>query len=112
MSKYIKQKKNQTNKQVKPKLKILAQTNGEDFYLNEYDLAQMISNINVKQAQQEQQIKAILDAMSAATEGITTTSQPQQQELKLPKLNKVETAGLNDGRKFYGYGADEVKLES
>ena len=117
MSKYIKQKNNQTNKQVKAKLKILVQMNGQDFYLNEYDLAQMISDINVKVGQLSQAVQGIIEGMSAATEGVTTnttvqSNAPSKVELKLPKLNKVETAGLNDGKKFYGYGSDEVKLES
>lgn len=115
MSKYIKQKNNQTNKQVKPKLKILAQTNGEDFYLNEYDLAQMVSNLNVQITQLAQTVQGIIDAMNAATQGVATnttvqSNAPIQQELKLPKLNKVETSTLDSGKKFYGYGSDKPNI--
>jgi len=109
MSKYIKQKQTKA-KQPKPKLKILVQMNGEDFYLNEYDLAQMISNLNVQMSQMAQTVQGITDAMKAATEGtVTNSSQPIQQELKLPKL---QTSKLDEGTKFYSNSSEGVKLES
>ena len=113
MSKFIPKDNNKKNNaQVKPKLKIHVKMNEEDFILNEYDLAQMISDLNTKMAQLSQAVQGIIDAMNAATSTVPAqpSNAPIQQELKLPKLNKVETSTLDSGTKFYGNNSVEPNI--
>lgn len=123
MSKFIpKKEKQEYGGQVKPKLKIKIQiAEGEgvkDHYLNEYDLAQMISDLNVKIMHLTQQNKAIMDAMSAATKGINIDNGPQlvnstvpgSPTIKLPKLQSVKSN--LDSSHIYPNSIDAPKLES
>ena len=102
--------------QVKPKLKIKVNINGEQKILTEYELAQMISDINMRQSQMEQALKGIMDAMEAATKEVGTPKEVNNVTpvnygtLKLPKLNTVQ-AGIDDGKKFYNSDGG-VKIES
>lgn len=105
MSKFIPNKeKKDYGGQLKPKLKIKVQLQDQVHYLTEYDLAQMISDLNVKVMQLAEQNKAIMDAMSAATQGVdldakinermsneATINQPAPSTLKMPKLKKVKS---------------------
>tara|TARA_B110000285_G_C14791235_1_gene453116 strand:+ start:108 stop:464 length:357 start_codon:yes stop_codon:yes gene_type:complete len=118
MSKFIPKKETPDyGGQVKPKLKIKVNINGEQKILTEYELAQMISDINMRQSQMEQALKGIMDAMEAATKEV---GQPKDvnkgtpvnySTLKLPKLNTVQ-AGIDDGKKFYNNSDGGVKIES
>lgn len=119
MSKYIPtDNKPQYGGQVKPKLKIKIQLNGKEDYLNEYDLAQMISDLNVKVMNLSQQNKAITDAMSAATKGIDVDSGPQLSSTSVPgsptiKLPKLQSVKSNlDSSHIYPNSIDAPKLES
>lgn len=115
MSKYIKQKTEKV-KQPKPKLKVLVQVGEESFYVNEFDAFQMLSDLTARVTNIEYQLKGIIDAMNAATQGAATNvppvtnSKPQKVDIKLPKLNEVKKGGLNDGKSFYGYGSDKPNI--
>ena len=93
MSKFIPNKETSDyGGQVKPKLKIKVKVNNEDRILTEYELAQMISDLTSRQSQMEQALKGIMDAMEAASKGVTTPSGPIQAKLTLPSLGvKIES---------------------
>ena len=110
MSKYI-PTENKPKSQVKPKLKIKVQFNGEEHILNEYDIASMVSELNVKVMQLTQAVNGITTAMQAATEGVQQPSIPVQKELTLPKLNTVKS-DLTSGRDIYPNASDNVTLQS
>tara|TARA_R100000951_G_scaffold68514_1_gene57801 strand:- start:988 stop:1320 length:333 start_codon:yes stop_codon:yes gene_type:complete len=90
--------------QVKPKLKIKVNFNNQQHILNEYDMASMISELNVKVMHLSQAVNGITDAMAkiagqAKVGNITqqyetgspySTEPVQVPEIKLPTLNKVE----------------------
>jgi hypothetical protein len=110
MSKYI-STENKPKGQVKPKLKIKVQFEGGDHVLNEYDLATMVSELNVKVIQLTQAVNGITNAMQAATQGVQQTAAPVQSKLNLPKL-KTESSTLDTPENIYPNAADNVKLES
>ena len=110
MSKYI-PTENKPKAQVKPKLKIKVQFNGENHVLNEYDLAAMVSDLNVKVIQLTDAVNGITNAMQAATEGVQQATAPVQSKLSLPKL-KTESSTLNAPENIYPNAADKVSLES
>lgn len=108
MSKFIPNKQKQDHGgQDKPKLKIRVMLNDEEKILNEYDLASMVSDLNVKIAQLSQSVNGIINAMQAATQQV---SAPKESKLSLPKLKTVQ-AGMEDGTKFYNSNGG-VKIES
>jgi len=75
--------------QVKPKLKIKVNTaTGEEQIFTEYNLAAMLSDQIVRVNNLEQQMKALLDGMAAATE------QPQQTTLNMPKIDDLKIPKL------------------
>jgi hypothetical protein len=124
MSKFIpnKDKKNYGG-QVKPKLKVKVIINEEEKILNEYDAFTMISDVNNRLSSLEklvqdlgQAVSGIMDAMSAATAGVSepkvqSTGPMKPTPIKLPKLNKVESKGLS-GDHIYPNSSDSVTLQS
>jgi len=75
--------------QVKPKLKIKVNTaSGEEQIFSEYNLAAMLSDQIVRVNNLEQQMKALLDGMTAATE------QPQPGVLNMPKASEIKIPKL------------------
>jgi len=110
MSKYI-PTENKPKAQVKPKLKIKVQFNGEEHILNEYDIASMVSELNVKVMELTQAVNGITNAMQAATEGVQQTTAPVQSKLSLPKL-KTQTSTLDAPENIYPNASDNVKLQS
>jgi hypothetical protein len=120
MSKYI-PTENKPKSQVKPKLKIKVQFNGEEHILNEYDIASMVSDLNVKVMQLTQAVNGITTAMQAATDGIKTgtfetgspyTTEPQViPNIKLPNLKKVSSS-LSTPENIYPNASDNVTLQS
>jgi len=90
-------KEKKTTAQVKPKLKIKVDFNNQQHILNEYDMASMISDLNIKVMHLTQAVNGITDAMAkiagqAKVGNITqhSTEPVQVPEIKLPTLNKVE----------------------
>ena len=69
--------------QVKPKLKIKVNFKGEDHTINEYDLAGMISDLNVKVMHLAQAINGITSGMKAATEGVELDQKIKQRTAPL-----------------------------
>ena len=105
MSKYI-PTENKPEGQLKPKLKVKVKINDKDTTLNEYDVFQMLSDLNNRQIQTEkliqeigQAVTGIMDGMKAGAGAVTGTAVQEQAikpvpvdytNLQLPKLNKVE----------------------
>lgn len=105
MSKYI-PTDNKPKGQVKPKLKVKVTINNEEKTLNEYDVFQMLSDLNNRQLQCEkliqeigQAVTGIMDGMKAGAGAVTDASVQEDpnkpvkvdySNLQLPKLNKVE----------------------
>ena len=113
MSKFIpnKEKKEEAYPgQAKPKLKIKINFKDGETTINEYDLAQMVSNMNSQIIQLSQTVKGITDAMTQITQAqsgvstaqpttgnaseLTNTSVPGSPTIKLPTLNKVEDTSV------------------
>ena len=111
MSKFIpnKEKKQEDYpKQAKPKLKIKINFKDGETTINEYDLAQMVSNMNSQIIQLSQAVKGITDAMarissqtsvvqSTVDSGpeLQSTSVPGSPTIKLPKLQQTEDTSVN-----------------
>ncbi len=108
MSKFIPKKEKKEDKyggQAKPKLKIKINFQDGETTINEYDLAQMLSNMNGQIIQLSQAVKGITDAMAKISSQtnvvqptIKNSSEPVKSTLELPKLNITQD--------------DSVKLES
>ena len=124
MSKFIPNKqKRDYQGQIKPKLKVKVVMNEEETFLNEYDAFTMISELKQSDAQQNkalqdltEAVKGVLDAMQAATAGVSepvvqSTGPMKPTPIKLPKLNKVESKGLS-GDHIYPNSSDSVTLQS
>ncbi len=101
MSKYI-PTENKPEGQLKPKLKVKVKINDKDTTLNEYDVFQMLSDLNNRQIHTEkliqdlgQAVTGIMDGMKAGA-GVPVEKDPNKPvpvdytNLQLPKLNKVE----------------------
>lgn len=121
MSKFIpnKEKKEEAYPgQAKPKLKIKINFQDGETTINEYDLAQMVSNMNLQLMQLSQTVKGITDAMTQITQAQSGTSTvqmatgpmskdeylstgsvghvspPSVPTIKLPNLKKVEDTSV------------------
>ena len=116
MSKFIPNKETKESKygnQAKPKLKIKINFKDGETTINEYDLAQMVSNMNVQLIQLSQAVKGITDAMQQisqaqgnstvqmatgpmsteeylATGSVSNVAPPSVPNIKLPNLKKVK----------------------
>jgi len=76
--------------QVKPKLKIKVNTaSGEEQIFSEYNLAAMLSDQIIRVNNLEQQMKALLDGMTKATEDV-----PQPGVLNMPKATDISIPKL------------------
>ena len=116
MSKFIPNKEKKEDKyggQAKPKLKIKINFKDGETTINEYDLAQMVSNMNVQVMQLTQAVKGITDAMQQvsqvqgnstvqmatgpmskdkylSTGFVSNISPPDVPNIKLPNLKEVK----------------------
>jgi|VirMetMinimDraft_7_1064189.scaffolds.fasta_scaffold58349_2 hypothetical protein len=98
-------KEDQYAGQAKPKLKIKINFKDGETTINEYDLAQMVSNMNIQLMQLSQAVKGITDAMQQISQAQgNSTAQPTIENSsetvtlnmpKIPKLNKVEDNSVN-----------------
>jgi esterase/lipase len=105
MSKFIPNKEKKEDKypgQIKPKLKIKINFQDGETTINEYDLAQMVSNMNSQLVQLSQAVKGITDAMARISNqtnvvqsSVDNNSEPGTPTIKLPKLNTVVDKPVN-----------------
>ena len=91
MSKYI-PTDNKPEGQVKPKLKVKVRINEEDRTLNEYDVFQMLSDLNNRQVHTEKLIQEIGQALQGVIDGMKAGVKEEQTvpTIDLPGLKKVE----------------------